>query len=130
MSPTNLKAGITMMKKIIDIVAVAFAVGIVAKTGVFGYGLAHGSPIDIGGAIELGVCWLVVLAVFLVAVIGGHGFGKAVSGSVLNVWVSHHEPARDDKPEDEPEDETPTEDEPETDEPETDETPTEEDRQN
>jgi len=58
-----------MLKSVIVIVLTAFTVGLLAETAVAIVQGVQGIAPDLHGAIELGVSWLVVVAVFYVSVI-------------------------------------------------------------
>lgn len=93
-----------MKKAIIKIILGAFTFGIVAETAVAVHSLATGQGVGVSDAIELVVCWGVVLAVFVTAI------ARSLNGgSVFGVAVWHREtPVEDDTPEED--EDTPEED--------------------
>lgn len=116
------------MKKALGIIILtAFSVGLVAETACEIHSLATGQAVTASTAIELIVCWGVVLAVFIASIVNAFKsrgwFGIGVSGST-------------DEPEDFPSEEEPTDDEPTDDventeeETPSDETPSEENPEN
>ena len=82
------------MKKALGIIILtAFSVGLVAETACEIHSLATGQAVTASTAIELIVCWGVVLAVFIAAIVKGF-LGSA---SWLGVGVAvHHDDSDDD----------------------------------
>ena len=58
-----------MLKQVIVIILTAFTIGLVAETAVAIVQGVNGTAPAIPDAIELGVCWLVVLATFYASVL-------------------------------------------------------------
>ena len=115
------------MKKALGIIILtAFSVGLVAETACEIHSLATGQAVTASTAIELIVCWGVVLAVFIASIVNAFksrrwfGIGVSVSTDESEDFPSEEEPT-DDEPTDDventeeetPSDETPSEENPE-----------------
>lgn len=115
------------MKKALGIIILtAFSVGLVAETACEIHSLATGQAVTASTAIELIVCWGVVLAVFIASIVNAFksrrwfGIGVSVSTDEPEDFPSEEEPT-DDEPTDDventeeetPSDETPSEENPE-----------------